>query len=68
MRNVRKWAVPFNVDSGINNSNKLHYIKNLCNEPTAQNKSFCSWLRHYATSQKVAGSSPDDVDFFFQLT
>jgi hypothetical protein len=23
-----------------------------------------SWLRHYATSRKVAGSSPDDVDFF----
>jgi hypothetical protein len=22
-----------------------------------------SWLRHYATSQKVAGSSPDEVDF-----
>jgi hypothetical protein len=25
-------------------------------------------LRHYATSQKVAGSSPDEVDFFFQFT
>jgi hypothetical protein len=25
------------------------------------------WLRHYATSQKVASSSPDEVDFF-QLT
>jgi hypothetical protein len=23
-----------------------------------------SWLRHYATSKKVAGSSPDKVDFF----
>jgi hypothetical protein len=23
-----------------------------------------SWLRHYATSRKVAGSSPDKVDFF----
>jgi hypothetical protein len=23
-----------------------------------------SWLRHYATSRKVAGSSPDEVDFF----
>jgi hypothetical protein len=23
----------------------------------------CSWLRHYATSRKVAGSSPDEVDF-----
>jgi hypothetical protein len=23
-----------------------------------------SWLRHYATSQKVAGSNPDEVDFF----
>jgi hypothetical protein len=23
-----------------------------------------SWLRHYATNWKVAGSSPDDVDFF----
>jgi hypothetical protein len=22
-----------------------------------------SWLRHYATSQKVPGSSPDEVDF-----
>jgi hypothetical protein len=22
------------------------------------------WLRHYATSWKVAGSSPDEVDFF----
>jgi hypothetical protein len=25
-------------------------------------------LRHYVTSWKVAGSSPDEVDFFFQLT
>jgi hypothetical protein len=24
-----------------------------------------SWLRHYATSQKVAGSSPDEVEFFY---
>jgi hypothetical protein len=23
-----------------------------------------SWLSHYATSRKVAGSSPDEVDFF----
>jgi hypothetical protein len=23
-----------------------------------------SWLKHYATSRKVAGSSPDEVDFF----
>jgi hypothetical protein len=22
------------------------------------------WLRHYATSRKVAGSRPDDVNFF----
>jgi hypothetical protein len=26
-----------------------------------------SWLRHYATSRKVASSSPDGVDFFFNL-
>jgi hypothetical protein len=26
-----------------------------------------SWLRHYATDRKVAGSSPDEVEFF-QLT
>jgi hypothetical protein len=25
-------------------------------------------LRHYATSRKVAGSSPDEVDFFFNLS
>jgi hypothetical protein len=23
-----------------------------------------SWLRHYATSRKIAGSSPDEVDFY----
>jgi hypothetical protein len=23
---------------------------------------------HYATSRKVTGSSPDEVDFFFQFT
>jgi hypothetical protein len=23
-----------------------------------------SWLRHYATNRKVAGSSPDEVHFF----
>jgi hypothetical protein len=23
-----------------------------------------NWLRHYVTSWKIAGSSPDDVDFF----
>jgi hypothetical protein len=26
-----------------------------------------SWLRHYATSRKVAGSSPNEVDFIFNL-
>jgi hypothetical protein len=26
-----------------------------------------SWLRHYTTSRNVAGSSPDEVDFFFNL-
>jgi hypothetical protein len=26
-----------------------------------------SWLRHYATSQKVTGSSPDEVDFLNYL-
>jgi hypothetical protein len=26
-----------------------------------------SWLRHYATSRKVAGSNPDEVDFFFSI-
>jgi hypothetical protein len=25
----------------------------------------CSWLRHYATSQKVTGSIPDEVTLFF---
>jgi hypothetical protein len=25
---------------------------------------YCVWLRHYATSRKVATSSPDEVDFF----
>jgi hypothetical protein len=24
-----------------------------------------TWLKHYATSRKVAGSSPNEVDFFF---
>jgi hypothetical protein len=24
---------------------------------------YLNWLRHYATSQKVAGSSPDEMDF-----
>jgi hypothetical protein len=28
----------------------------------------CSWLRHYATSRKVAGSSSDEVIGVFQLT
>jgi hypothetical protein len=27
-----------------------------------------SWLSHYATSRKVPGSSPNEVDFFFQFT
>jgi hypothetical protein len=27
-----------------------------------------SLLRHYATIRKVAGSSSDEVDFFFQFT
>jgi hypothetical protein len=27
-----------------------------------------SSLRHYPISRKVAGSSPDEVDFFFQFT
>jgi hypothetical protein len=28
---------------------------------------FISWLRGYATSRKVAGSSPDDVIGFFSI-
>jgi hypothetical protein len=28
---------------------------------------YCSWLRHYATSRKVAGSNPDDVDFSLNI-
>jgi hypothetical protein len=28
---------------------------------------YCSWLRHSTPSWKVAGSSPDEVDFFFSL-
>jgi hypothetical protein len=27
-----------------------------------------SWLRHYATSRKVAGSIPDEIIGFFQFT
>jgi hypothetical protein len=27
-----------------------------------------SWLKHYATSQTVAGSRPDEVNEFFQFT
>jgi hypothetical protein len=26
-----------------------------------------SWLRHYATSRKVAGSNPDEVTGFFSI-
>jgi hypothetical protein len=26
-----------------------------------------SWLRHYATSPKVAGSNPDEVNIFFSI-
>jgi hypothetical protein len=35
-------------------------------EVVATNSGICSWLRHYTTSRKVAGSSPgpDEVDFF----
>jgi hypothetical protein len=29
---------------------------------------FFSWLRHYATSLKVAGSIPDEIIKFFQFT
>ena len=29
---------------------------------------WCSWLRHYATSRKVAGLIPDDVIQNFSLT
>jgi hypothetical protein len=25
-------------------------------------------MEHYATSRKVAGSSPDEVNFYFQFT
>jgi hypothetical protein len=27
-----------------------------------------SWRRHYATGRKVMSSSPDEVDYFFQVT
>jgi hypothetical protein len=38
----------------------IHIIENMCTR-------WRSLLRHYATSRKVASSSPDEVDFF-QLT
>jgi hypothetical protein len=41
-------------------------------ETVTTNKQFstwqCSWLSHYATSRKVAGSIPDKVTGFFQFT
>jgi hypothetical protein len=34
-------------------------------QPDAGFHGFCSWLRHCATSWKVAGSVPDEVIGFF---
>jgi hypothetical protein len=34
--------------------------------PTAHAVAYC--LRHYATSRKVAGSRPDEVNEFLQFT
>jgi hypothetical protein len=35
---------------------------------TTEKKNIRSWLRGYATNRKVAGSCPDEVIGFFQLT
>jgi hypothetical protein len=35
-----------------------------CSQPE-EHSPYLSWLRNYATSQKVAGSSPDEVVVFF---
>jgi hypothetical protein len=53
----------------------LHYInllladfKNKFIRISCRGTRYRSWLRHYATSRKVANSYPDEViDFFFNL-
>jgi hypothetical protein len=42
----------------------LDIMSALYNEHFCECTQKCSWLRHYATGWKVAGSSPDEVDFF----
>jgi hypothetical protein len=33
-----------------------------------EGQAVAEWLRHYATSRKVAGSIPDEVNEFFKFT
>jgi hypothetical protein len=39
----------------------------ILDHPVMSHPTLRSWLRHYATSRKVVGSSNDEVDFFFSL-
>jgi hypothetical protein len=53
--NFRKdWFRHSNVDRGDTHTDSIRLLLFF------QNK----WLRHYAASRKIAGSNPDEVDFF----
>jgi hypothetical protein len=61
------------ISSTLNKNGEAHMIQDLWGlfETPFHMKGgtrWRSWLRHYATSRKVAGSSPDDGIFFFQFT
>jgi hypothetical protein len=40
-------------------------MKSVLHWPVPGKKETDSWLRHYATSRKIAGSNPDEVIGFF---
>jgi hypothetical protein len=53
VQNSIQWRALVNTVNELSvSTNAKYYIK-------------CTWLRHYATSRKVAGSIPDEVTGFF---
>jgi hypothetical protein len=61
-------VLPFNTSRKISGCipyfSHACYMHNTFQPSWYEGYTLCSWLRHYATSRKVAGSSPDEVDIF----
>jgi hypothetical protein len=55
------------IDYLISPFNYKGHTSKIATNLYSEAREFLSFLRHYATSRKVAESNPDEVDFFFSI-